>query len=156
MKRPTKSNESKQPSSRPRFRSFVYFLMTVATIWTTLVFSTGGYAAIGTMKNVGEIVFNHNLAHSNLETIPEFHMLEQPVFSSPTSNCCEQTEGHTQMRDSCQTSCPASGGTLPANRVWLLPAHALLTTKFAPLEIGTPESLLHQRLNRPPIAGRLA
>lgn len=153
MKKHTQSNKSERPSPRPQYRNFVYFLMAVATIWTTLVFATEGHAAIGTVKNVGEIVHNLHLEDSNPGTILESQVLEQPVPSSQLSKCCGQTEGHKQMHDSCQTSCPAPGGTLPANRVWLLPAHAMLTTKFTPLVVGTAESLLHQRPNRPPIGG---
>jgi len=151
MKKHTKSNKSERPSPGPQYRNFVYFLMAVATIWTTLVFATEGYAAIGKVKNVGEIAHNLHLEDSNSGTTPEFQALEQPVLLSQLSGCCEQTEGHKQMNGSCQTSCPASGGTLLANRVWSLPAHALRTTKFALFLVATPNSLLHQRLNRPPI-----
>ena len=156
MKRHTKSNEYKQPTPRLRYRGFVYFLMTVATIWATLVFAAEGNAATGNMKNVGEIVHNFNFAGSNLGANLEFRALGQPNFSSQLSKCCGQTKDHKQMPGSCQTSCPASGSTLSADRVWLLPTHAFLTMTFAPLVIGAPNSTLHQRLNRPPIIGRLA
>lgn len=156
MKRHTKSNECKQPAPGPRHRGFVYFLMTVATIWATLVFAAEGYATTGTMKNIGEAVHNLNLADSNPGTKLEFQALEQPIISSQLSKCCGHTKDHKQMADSCQTSCPPPGDTLSANRAWLLPTHALLAMRFAPLVVGTPDSLLHQRLNRPPITGHSA
>jgi hypothetical protein len=153
MKKHTNSNKSERTSPGPQYRNFVYFLMAVAALWTTLVFATEGYAAIGTVKQVGEIADNLHLEDSNPGTILEFQALEQPALSSQLSNCCEQTEGHKQMNGSCQSSCPAAGGALPVNRAWLLPAHVLRTTKFVPFLVAAPDSLLHQRLNRPPIAG---
>lgn len=156
MKKHAKSSKSERPSPRLQYRNLVYFLMAVAMIWTTLVFATGGYAAVGTVKNVGEIVHNRHLHDSNPGTTLETQVLKQPVHSSKLSMCCGQAEGHKQMHDSCPTSCPAPGGTLLANWVWWLPAHALLTTKFTPLLVATPDSLLNRRLNRPPIAGRWA
>lgn len=156
MKRHTKSNECWHPIRGPRHRSFVYFLMTVSMILAAFTFAVEGSAATGTMKGAGEIVHNLNLVDSNPGTIRALRALEQSILSSQLSKCCGQTKDHKQMPGSCQTSCPTPGSTLSANLLWWLPAHALLTMKFAPLVVGTPDSLLHQRLNRPPITGHSA
>ena len=82
--------------------------------------------------------------------------IKSQVFLTSLSRCCEQNKDHKQMAEPCQTSCPASGYTLSAIWDCQLPVHALLAMKFAPRVIGAPNSLLHQRLNRPPIIDRMA
>lgn len=156
MERREEINECEQPAPRPRRRDFVYFLMVVATIWAALVFAPQGFAATGTMKSAGENVQILYPADTGAGTALDSRKLEPPVFSSRLSGCCEQTRDHKEMPGSCQMSCPAPGCDLSAIQAWLSPAHAFHSVRFAPIATGAPNSLMHKRLNRPPIIDRLA
>ena len=156
MTRYTNNNERQQRAPKPWRRSFVFFLAAIITMWAALFTATGGYAATGTMKNVGEIAHNLNLENSVRGSNVEFWAVAQSDFSSQLSGCCGHTKDHKQMPGSCHMSCPAAWGTLSANRVLLSPARTLLVMQFVPPVDGSADSLLHQRLNRPPIAGLLA
>ena len=156
MKRHEKINECEQPAPRPRRCNFVYFLMAVATIWAALVFAPQGFAATGTMKSAGENVQILYPADTGAGTALDSRKLEPPVFSSRLSGCCGQTRDHKEMPGSCQMSCPAPGCDLSAIQAWLSPALAFHSVRFSPIATGAPNSLLHQRLNRPPIIDRLA
>lgn len=158
MKRQEKISDWMQPVPRPQLRNFVFFLMAVATMWAALTFVSAGFAATGAIKNAGAIV--HTLypdptvigAGTNLDTVK----LELLDLSSQLGLCCELNREHKEKPGSCQMSCPAPTFSLLAIQAWQSPAHDLLSVRFAPFATGAPNSLLHQRLNRPPIIDRLA
>ena len=143
-------------SNARRSRGFVFSLMAIVTVWTALFIATGGHAATGTMKNAGEIAHSLNLEDSARGSNLEFRALEQSDVSSYLSGCCGHAKDHGQIPGSCHMSCPAAWGALSANRVLLSPVPTLLTMQFVPPVDGSADSLLHQRLNRPPITSLLA
>jgi hypothetical protein len=155
-----KFNSNVCVSNRQQFLSgcprFVNFTLSLALVWGVLLLAPQGFAATGAVKNSSVVVCTLDAVDIGADSGGKSSEVKPQAFLSSLSRCCEQSTDHKQMPESCQTPCPASGCTLSAIWVWQLPAHALLTMKFAPRVIGAPNSLLHQRLNRPPITGRSA
>lgn len=138
------------------FYGLVKFALAAALVWVVLLLAPQGFAAIGAVKNSNVAVCMHDAVDIGADNGCNSSEVESQVFLSGLSRCCEHSRNHTQMAESCQSPCPASGCALPSNQVWQLPVHDLLALKLVPRVIGAPNSLLHQRLNRPPITDRLA
>ena len=156
MKRNEKFSECAQPVLRPRHGNYVGFLIAFATMWAALVFAPEGFAATGAMKNAGAIVHIVHPADIGSNVVLDSRKLELPVVASQLPGCCDQSRDHKEMPGSCQMSCPAAGCGLSAIQARLSPAHFFLSVKFGPIANGAPNSVLHQRLNRPPIVNPLA
>ena len=138
------------------FRGFVNFALAAALMWAVLFLAPQGFAATGAVKNFNVVVCTLDAVDFGADNGCKSSEVTSQVFLSGMSRCCEQTMDHKQVPESCQTPCPASGYALSANQVGQLPVHTFLTMKLVPRVIGTPSSLLHQRLNRPPIVDHLA
>lgn len=136
--------------------SFVNFALAFALVWVVLLLAPQDFAATGAMKNSNIVVCTLDAVDIGAVKGCKSSEVKSQAFLSSLSRCCEESDDHKQTPESCQTPCPTSGSTLCAIWVWDLPAHALLAIEFAPRVIGAPNSLLHQRLNRPPIIDCLA
>jgi len=156
MKRNNKVSRLNRQLPLSGFRGFVNFALAIAAVWVVLLLAPQGFAAADAVKNSNTVVCTLDAVDIGADSGCKFNEVESQVFLSGLSRCCEQSRNHTQMAESCQTPCPASGCALSANQVWQLPVHDLLALKLVPRVIGAPNSLLHQRLNRPPITDRLA
>ena len=156
MKKNNKVSGSNRQLPLSGFRGFVNFALAIAAVWVVLVLAPQGFAATDAVKISNGGVCRAYAVDIGADNGCKFNEVKSQVFLSGPSRCCEQSKNHTQMAESCQTPCPASGCALSANQVWQFPAHDLLALKLVPRVIGAPNSLLHQRLNRPPIADRLA
>lgn len=138
------------------FRGFVNFALAIALVLVVLLPAPQGFAATGSVKNSIVVVCTFDAGDVGMDSSCKSNEVKSRIFLSGVSRCCEQSRNHTQMAESCQTACPASGCALSANQAWQLPVHALLAMKLMPRVIGAPNFLLHQRLNRPPITDHLA
>lgn len=138
------------------FRGFVNFALAIAALWLVLLLAPQGFAAANAVEISNGGVCGLYVVEIGADSGCKLNEVESQVSLSGLSRCCDQSRNHTQMAESCQTPCPASGCALSANQVWQLPVHNLLALKLVPRVIGAPNSLLHQRLNRPPITDRLA
>lgn len=156
MKRHEKINDRMQPVPGPRLRDFVYFLMIVATIWAALVFAPGAFAASGAMTNADTSIQIRHSAVIGGDTGRDYLSLEAQVLPSKHPGCCERGSDSRGISGSCQTSCPAHGCGLSGIQAAQSPTPTLASTRFRPLAAIVPNSLLHQRLNRPPINDRSA
>jgi hypothetical protein len=157
MKRNSKVSGSNRQLSLPGLRGFVNFALAIAAVWAVLLLAPQGFAAAtGAVMNTKVVVCTLEAIDIGADQGCISREIKSQVFLTSLSRCCEQNKDHKQMAEPCQTSCPASGYTLSAIWDCQLPVHALLAMKFAPRVIGAPNSLLHQRLNRPPIIDRMA
>jgi hypothetical protein len=135
----------------------VNFALAIAAVWAVLLLAPQGFAAAtGAVNNTKVIICTGEATDTGADKRCNSGEVKSQVFLSGPSRCCEQSRNHTQTPESCQTPCPASGCALSANQVWQLPIDDLLALKLVPRVIGARNSLLHQRLNRPPITDRLA
>ena len=155
MKRNSKVTGSNRQLLLSGFHGFVNFALAIAAVWAVLLLAPLGFTATGAAKNSNVVVCTLYVVDTGADNSCSSSQVRSQGLLSNLSGCCEQSRDHNQMPESCQTSCPASGCTLSAIGVWQLPAHALLTMKFVPRVIGASNSLLHPRLNRPPIIDRL-
>lgn len=156
MKRSNKVSGTNRQLSLSGFRGFVNFALAIAAVWVVLLLAPQGFATTGSVNSSNAVVCTLNAVDVGANSGCISNEVKSQVFMSGLTRCCEQIRDHQQMPESCQTPCPASGYTLSAIWDWQLPAHILPAMKFAPRVIGAPNSLLHQRLNRPPITGPLA
>ena len=157
MKRNSKVSGSNRQLFLPGLRGVVNFALAIAAVWAVLLLAPQGFAAAaGAVKDTKVVVCTLESTDIGADKRCNSREVKSQVFLSGLSLCCEQSRNQTHMAESCQTSCPASGCALSAHQVWQLPVHNLLALKLVPRVIGSPNSLLHQRLNRPPIIDRLA
>ena len=156
MKRNNKVTGSNRQLLLSGFHGFVNFALAIAAVCAVLLLAPHGFTATGAAKNSNVVVCTLHVVDIGADNSCNSGQVRSQALLSNLSGCCEQGRDHNQLPESCQTSCPASGCTLSTVLVGQLPAHALLTRKFLPRVIGASNSLLHPRLNRPPIIARLA
>ena len=157
MKRNSRVSGADRQLSLSGLRGFVNFGLAIAAVWAILLLAPQGFAAAtSTVMNTKAVICTLEATDIGGNSGCKSSAIKSQVFLSGLSGCCERSKDHKQIHESCQTQCQAAGYTLSATSVCQLPAHALIAMKFVPRVIGDPNSLLDQRLNRPPIIDHLA